>query len=143
PSAYGGEVYVLAMSGCTVYAGGYFTSIGGQALNRIAALDAATGAATAWNPNANDGVLALAVSGSTVYAGGYFSDIGGVGQSRISAIAAVPEVLAVEPASGGDDGSVTVTITGINLASCTAVKLARSGQPDIMGRGVSAALSLT
>ena len=41
------------MSGSTVYAGGGFTSIGGQARNSIAALDATTGAATAWDPNAS------------------------------------------------------------------------------------------
>ena len=53
----------------TVYAGGKFTSIGGQPRNYIAALDA-TGAATNWNPNANAEVNALALGGSTVYAGG-------------------------------------------------------------------------
>ena len=42
-----------AVSGSTVYAGGDFTSIGGQTRNYIAALDATTGAATAWNPNAS------------------------------------------------------------------------------------------
>ncbi len=60
----------LAVSGSTVYVGGGFTSIGGQPRNRIAALDATTGAATSWNPNANLGVSALVVSGSTVYVGG-------------------------------------------------------------------------
>ena len=67
----------LAVSGSTVYAGGDFTSIGGQTRNRIAALDAATGLATAWDPDADNRVLALAVSGSTVYAGGQFTRIGG------------------------------------------------------------------
>ena len=43
------------VSGSTVYAGGSFTSIGGQARNSIAALDATTGAATSWNPNADSG----------------------------------------------------------------------------------------
>ena len=82
-----GTVYALAVSGSTVYAGGDFTSIGGQARNRIAALDATTGLATAWNPNANSyRVDALAVSGSTVYAGGYFTSIGGQARNRIAAL---------------------------------------------------------
>jgi hypothetical protein len=70
-------VFALAVSGSTVYVGGDFTSIGGQTRNCIAALDAATGVATAWNPNAAGRVLALAVSGSTVYAGGGFAHVGG------------------------------------------------------------------
>jgi hypothetical protein len=75
-------VNVLAVSDGTVYAAGVFSYIGGQLRNRLAALDATTGAATAWNPNPNSYsfVKALAVSGGTVYAGGRFSSIGG--QSR-------------------------------------------------------------
>ncbi|HVP14233.1 MAG TPA: hypothetical protein VMS88_01740, partial [Terriglobales bacterium] len=82
-------VCALALSGSTVYAGGYFTSIGGQARNCIAALDATTGAATAWNPNAGGQhpyVLALAVSESTVYAGGEFTSIGGQARNFIAAL---------------------------------------------------------
>jgi len=66
---YQSRVLTLAVSGGTVYAGGWFTSIGGQPRNYIAALDAASGATSAWNPNANGGVYALAVNGGTVYAG--------------------------------------------------------------------------
>jgi hypothetical protein len=84
------SVLALAVSGSTVYAGGYFSSIGGQTRNYIAALDAATGAATDWNPNATVGyfnrIFALAVSGSTVYAGGWFSSIGGQTRNRIAAL---------------------------------------------------------
>ncbi|MCX7016343.1 MAG: hypothetical protein NTW86_27940 [Candidatus Sumerlaeota bacterium] len=79
-------VVTLAVSGSKVYAGGYFTSIGGQARNNIAALDAETGAATAWNPNANSEVDALAVSGSTLYAGGGFTSIGGQARNYIAAL---------------------------------------------------------
>jgi hypothetical protein len=59
-------VIALAVSGSTVYAGGNFTSIGGQGRGGIAALDPTTGLATAWNPDdpadrvtflAGDGVL--------------------------------------------------------------------------------------
>ena len=66
------------MSGSTVYAGGDFTSIGGQSRNHIAALDATTGLATALEPGGRTASCArLAVSGSTVYAGGDFTSIGG------------------------------------------------------------------
>jgi trimeric autotransporter adhesin len=60
-----------------VYAGGDFSSIGGRRRSAIAALDARTGAATAWNPNADARVSALAVRGARVYAGGDFKSIGG------------------------------------------------------------------
>src|SRR5262249_9561188 len=62
PQYYGSEVIeALAVSGTTVYVGGHFISIGGQLRNRLAALDAATGRPTPWNPDANGGVLSLAV----------------------------------------------------------------------------------
>ena len=64
------------MSGSTVYAGGDFVSIGGQTRNYIAALDAASGLPTSWNPNADGAVYALALSDSTIYAGGDFTKIG-------------------------------------------------------------------
>ena len=69
-----GAVYALAVSGSTVYAGGRFTSIGGQTRNNIAALDADAPArrrAGTRTPNEHASA-ALAVSGSTVYAGGIF-----------------------------------------------------------------------
>ena len=55
-------VLALARSGSTVYAGGSFRSVGGRARSYIAALDARTGRATAWNPNASAPVSALVVS---------------------------------------------------------------------------------
>ena len=78
-------VYALAVSGSTVYAGGYFTAIGGHVRNNLAALDA-SGNATSWDPNASGTVCALAVSGSTVYAGGYFTTIGGQTRKNIAAL---------------------------------------------------------
>jgi hypothetical protein len=63
--------------------------MGGQLRGNIAALDASTGLATAWNPGADNPVLALAVSGSTVYAGGQFTSIGGQPRSNIAALDAV------------------------------------------------------
>ncbi len=54
--------------------------------NRLAAVDATTGSATAWDPNLNSIVNALAVSGSTVYVGGGFNNVGGATRSRLAAV---------------------------------------------------------
>jgi hypothetical protein len=70
-------VLALALANDKLYAGGQFTSISGQARNRIAALDSITGLATAWNPDADNGVYSLAASTSTVYAGGEFRSVDG------------------------------------------------------------------
>ncbi|MCX7047590.1 MAG: hypothetical protein NTX50_19160, partial [Candidatus Sumerlaeota bacterium] len=83
---YGAHIYALAVSGSTVYAGGEFSFIGGKMRNNIAALDAATGAATAWNPYADGIVRALALSGETIYAGGEFHYIGGQTRYCIAAL---------------------------------------------------------
>lgn len=77
------------MSGSTVYVGGGFGFIGGQPRNRIAALDATTGLATAWNPNAgaiNTYVRALAISGSRVLVGGWFTTLGGQSRKLLGAV---------------------------------------------------------
>jgi trimeric autotransporter adhesin len=81
-----GAVGALAVSGSTLYVGGAFTHIGGKARSNIAALDRTTGAATSWNPSAENEVDALAVSGSTVYIGGGFTSVGGKARNHIAAI---------------------------------------------------------
>src|SRR3990167_4000167 len=81
------RVAVLALlpSASTVYVGRDFTTIGGQARNRIAALDNA-GVASGWNPGAGGRVSALALSGSTVFAGGSFASIGRQPRQNIAAL---------------------------------------------------------
>lgn len=106
PNLPGGDpwtVRCLAVSGSVVYAGGGFTSIGFQFRNRLAALDATTGAATAWNPNPNTATetTALAVEGSTVYVGGNFSTIGGQDRNKVAAVdAATGNATAWNPDAG-------------------------------------------
>jgi hypothetical protein len=65
------------VSGDKVYAGGLFLYIGGLTRVGLGAIDATTGVATAWDPQADGSTLALAVSGDSVYAGGYFGSMHG------------------------------------------------------------------
>lgn len=81
-----GRVFSLAVDGSTVYAGGWFTSIGGQPRNNLAALDRENGQASDWDPDADDFVITLALDGSTLYAGGFFQRIGGKARSHVAAL---------------------------------------------------------
>ena len=89
---YGAQVTGIVVAGSTVYVTGFFTSIGGQGRNGLAALGAAgmgdgTGAALpSWDPNPDGEVKAVAVVGSTVYIGGAFTHIGNASRSRAAAV---------------------------------------------------------
>lgn len=90
PPYFSHEVNALAVSDSIVYVGGYFASIGGALRNNIAALDASTGKATSWNPNANYRIGALLVSDSLIYIAGYVASsldsIGGAARRGIAAL---------------------------------------------------------
>jgi trimeric autotransporter adhesin len=82
-------IFSLAVNGSTVYAGGQFTSMGGQTRNYVAALDATTGAVTPWNPNIGGPyprVLSLAVDGSKIFVGGTFASVGAQSRNNLAAI---------------------------------------------------------
>lgn len=84
-------VKAIAISGNSVFIGGLFTTAGltgGQARNRLAEIDATTGAATAWNPAPSAVVNALLVDAGIVYVGGAFNNIGGQARPRLAAISA-------------------------------------------------------
>jgi trimeric autotransporter adhesin len=81
-----GSVNALVAENGIVYAGGFFSYLGGKRRNCIAALDAHTGIATDWDPEAQYTVNALAVSGDLVYAGGFFTAIGGQPRNMIAAL---------------------------------------------------------
>jgi Calx-beta domain-containing protein/beta-propeller uncharacterized protein DUF5122 len=83
-----GSTYVsaLAVSGSTVYLGGTFTGVGSATRHNIAAVDAATGLATSWNPNADGWVRAIVASGANLYLGGSFSTVGGQARGKIAAV---------------------------------------------------------
>jgi hypothetical protein len=87
------DVNAIAVNGNTVYLGGNFNGADsinanttGVTRNDLAAVDATTGVATSWNPNANSAARALLVNGANVVAGGWFSSLGGVARSDVAAV---------------------------------------------------------
>ena len=117
------QVNTISVSedGTKLYIGGTFTQVRGKDRARVAAIDTATGALDAWNPNSNGNITALSVSGGQVYAGGEFTDLGSVPRTRLAAIdlttgmkAATPwhPVVSVEPGS-----SVPALVQAIALSS--------------------------
>ncbi len=73
-------VMTIAAQGNWVYAGGLFSTIGGQPRQRIAALQIANGTNTgtadpSWAPDANDTVYSIAVNSNHVYISGMFTTL--------------------------------------------------------------------
>lgn len=80
-----GACYGLAISGSTVYLGGS-GSLGGEKRNNIAAIDAATGEVTSWDPSPNNLVEEILINENDVLVGGFFSEIGGENRGALAAI---------------------------------------------------------
>jgi FlgD Ig-like domain len=79
----GYRAYSMLLNGSTLYIGGNFGGVGGQARANLAALDASTGAVLPWTCNTNGVVYALALDGSTLYVGGQFTALGGFARSYL------------------------------------------------------------
>src|SRR5206468_206392 len=83
-------VYAIAVQADgKVLAGGTFTganSIGGQTRNRIARLDATTGLADSFDPNASGYVISIGLQadGKVLAGGGFFGSIGGQPRNGIA-----------------------------------------------------------
>jgi hypothetical protein len=87
------RVLALAVNDGTVYAAGWFRNThflsgAGPYVSRnfVAALDAASGLATAWDPNASSAVRSLAVVDGSIYMGGDFTGVGGSTRNHIGAV---------------------------------------------------------
>jgi len=96
-----GPVTTLAIDKNIIYAGGYFTSVGGQTRNRLAAIDIG-GSLTDWDPNVNDYVGALAINNDIVYAGGSFTSVGGQTRNRLAAIDIGGSLTDWDPSAGSN-----------------------------------------
>ncbi len=129
-------VKALVVSGNTVYLGGLFHTIGGQTRNHIAALDAMTGLACNWNPDAASSnptdfleVWAIAVRDTVVYVGGDFTIIGGQPRNHIAAIdATTGQTLAWNP-NPTDSIQIRVLATSGNTVYVGGQFSAMGGRP--------------
>jgi hypothetical protein len=74
--------------GHTIYLGGSFFKVGGLPRDKVAAVDAATGAPTPWKPNANREVRAIIASGTSVWVGGAFTQIAGSQEPFLAGVSA-------------------------------------------------------
>ncbi len=84
-----GLAIAASPNGSRVYVGGEFTTVDGQARNRIAAFDTATGALVAgFAPNLNAVVRTVTATNDSVFAGGSFSTAGGLPRSRLASFTA-------------------------------------------------------
>lgn len=105
------QIFAVAYGDNTIYVGGDFTTaiIDGHSTprNRLAAIDATTGALLPWNPNADAQIRSIAVDGANVYVAGTFSHIGGATRDGLARVDAV---------SGVVSGAFVHTMTGFTRA---------------------------
>ncbi len=93
PEPGGGAVIstlTLSQDGTRVFFGGTFDKVKNETRNNLAAVDAATGSLTTWNPNATGAVSSLTASGALVYAGGSFSNLGATPRTLVGALDLTP-----------------------------------------------------
>jgi len=105
-----------------VYVGGDFAAVGGEPRNNLAALDAATGRVTDWNPNVGPdfaGVMTLALAGNILYAGGSFVLAGEQSRRGLAAFDVTTRRLTNWDPNGGDTRTA-----GIDLNVVTALAVA-------------------
>ncbi|HEX5742018.1 MAG TPA: hypothetical protein VFY17_10785 [Pilimelia sp.] len=95
----------------TVYVGGDFTAVEDAGRThrraRLAAVDAATGRLTPWNPGADGRVRALTTDGTRIFAGGSFSAVAGVPRARLAAL---------DPGSGAAAPAFRPRVSGVPYA---------------------------
>ena len=114
---------ITVQSDGKILVGGDFRSIGGQPRNRIARLEATSGLADSFDPNASGGnshpdVSAIAVqTDGRILAGGAFTSIGGQKRNHIAMLDATTGAAdSFDPGANGDVTSIAVQGDGRILA---------------------------
>ena len=87
-------VHALRQVGGTMYAGGQFSTLGGQPRSNIAAFSATTGALTSFRPNFNGAVWAIEdLGGGRLAVGGEFTTVNGVARRGLAVVNAATGVV--------------------------------------------------
>lgn len=124
-----GQAYAVAASpdGSRVYLGGEFTTVGGVARSRVAAVDPTSGALIGAFAARTDGtVRALAATTGSVFIGGSFSAVNGTSRPRLAAVRASDGLLL---------GGFAPTMTGNPNSSprVNALQLSPAGDRLVVG----------
>ncbi|MBN2148809.1 MAG: hypothetical protein JW726_15585 [Anaerolineales bacterium] len=88
------RVEAIALSSTTIYLGGQFDTVNGQARENVAAVSYLTATVIPWNPGAHgtlypyapETVSDLCLSDNTLFIGGTFSQVGGEDRSSLAAV---------------------------------------------------------
>ena len=132
PNANGFVRSIVVQADGKILVGGNFfgaNSIGGQTRNNIARLDATTGLADSFNPNANTGVISIAVQADgKILAGGNFTSIGGQTRNNIARLDATTGLAdSFDPNANSTVYSIAVQADGKVLAGGVFTTLAPNG----------------
>jgi len=77
----------MVISGNVLYVTGQFTTINGNARQRIAAINLLDGSLMGWDPAPDGDITTLAVNNGILYVGGLFAHIGGAARNSLAAFA--------------------------------------------------------
>ena len=116
------RVNVLGQSDDSLYAGGFFTSAGGQPRANLARLSSTSGTSDAtWDPSPDGNVTDLAVAANAVFVTGAFQSIGAAARAGVAKLA--------DTGTGAADPAWDANVAGV----CDAVALSPSGDHVYLG----------
>ena len=106
------DVKSIESDGSSVFIGGNFDEVGGQARGRLVEVDATTAVPTAFDPKPDGSVKAMELYGSSLYIGGGFSGVGGTDRFQLAEIttAGTGTLTGWDPGVGGN------SVNGIAVA---------------------------
>ena len=138
------EIEALALAGNTLYAGGAFTSMGGEARSYIAGVDATSGVATPWNAGTDGWIWALTEYDGTVYVGGNFARMGLIPRANLAAIDAaawsLPGVPSTQPVILAQNAPNPVRSSAVIRFTLPAAAPVSLAVYDVQGRRVASLL---